>query len=279
MSINFSPFFLSSGSGSLFCAYYPVPELSDAEFSATEVVIHLPAFVEEMNKSRRMVSLQAQALASAGTASLVIDLFGTGDSEGDFSEARWPLWKQNLQSAVGWLQDKGYKKISFSALRLGGLLALDVIDTSADEFEKLIWWQPVISGETHLMQFLRLRVAAAMFSNSDDEKETTKILRERLSAGEVIEVAGYDIHPELANALIEQTAKNFEKPALNQINLIELVANADKKLSPPVAKLADGWSQVGLNTSAETLKGDPFWSTQEISICPELIEWTTAKFK
>jgi exosortase A-associated hydrolase 2 len=279
MTVEFTPFFLSSGSESLFCVYYPAGGLHQKDLSEVQVVIHLPAFAEEMNKSRRMVSLQAQALAQTGTASLVIDLFGTGDSAGDFSEARWELWKQNIEAAIKWLQELGYRAINFTALRLGGLLALDLMDKNPGCFEKLVWWQPVVVGETHLMQFLRLRVASAMFSKGQEEKETTKMLRERLLAGKQIEVAGYDIHPELAKAFIEKRAQDYGSLALKKIYMIELVSSDGKSPSPVIGKLLDQWSQTGLTVTAETLKGDQFWSTQEISTCPQLIEWTTAKFQ
>lgn len=276
MTAEFTPYFLASGSDSLFCAYYPAIDMGDPQL--VEAVIYLPAFAEEMNKSRRMLSLQAQALARAGIASLIVDLYGTGDSTGDFSEARWELWKRDIENVVQWLQQRGHMRISFLTVRLGGLLALDFVASRNHDFEKMIWWQPVVVGETHLMQFLRLRVAAAMFSKGGEEKESTKSLRARLVDGEIIEVGGYDIHPQLADAIGQQRAQNHEKLRLKQLNMMELVASAEKKSSPPVIKLADQWRQAGLEASSETVTGDHFWSTQEISICPELVERTTLKW-
>ncbi len=52
-----------------------------------------------MNKSRRMAALQARAFAAMGFGVLQIDLFGCGDSSGDFSDARWDIWKQDLAIA------------------------------------------------------------------------------------------------------------------------------------------------------------------------------------
>ena len=53
------------------------------------LVVHAPAFAEEMNKSRRMVALQARALAEDGLAVLLVDPLGCGDSPGDFGDATW----------------------------------------------------------------------------------------------------------------------------------------------------------------------------------------------
>ena len=83
-------FFLSVDGGRLgqrFCLFHPaqggVPK---------GCVLNIHPFAEEMNKSRRMAALQARALAKAGYAVLQIDLFGCGDSSGDFGDASWQDW-------------------------------------------------------------------------------------------------------------------------------------------------------------------------------------------
>src|SRR3546814_14337350 len=60
-------------------------------------LVYLPPFAEEMNRSRRMAALQARALAALGIDVLLLDLFGTGDSAGDFRDARW----RSEESRVG----------------------------------------------------------------------------------------------------------------------------------------------------------------------------------
>ena len=63
------PFYLAGEFGPLFAVY--VPPATGAEPRA--IVVHCPAFAEEMNKSRRMVALQARALARDGFGTLVRD--------------------------------------------------------------------------------------------------------------------------------------------------------------------------------------------------------------
>jgi exosortase A-associated hydrolase 2 len=71
-------------------------------------VVYVHPFAEEMHKARRMAALQARRLADEGFAVMQIDLHGCGDSSGDFSEARWDLWKRELDdtlartAALGW---------------------------------------------------------------------------------------------------------------------------------------------------------------------------------
>jgi alpha-beta hydrolase superfamily lysophospholipase len=47
-------------------------------------------------------------------------------------------------------------------LRLGALLALDAAPLCDPAPAGFVLWQPVVSGEQFLTQFLRLRVASAM---------------------------------------------------------------------------------------------------------------------
>ena len=76
------PFFLDRASGSLFAIHHR------AGAAPCGTVLFIPPFAEEMNRARRMVALQARDLAAAGWDVLQLDLFGTGDSQGDFGDAR-----------------------------------------------------------------------------------------------------------------------------------------------------------------------------------------------
>jgi len=289
MAINFTPFFIpcdDAPSESLFCVYYPAVQrvlnesdpVNPAEKSA---VLFIPPFAEEMNKSRRMFSLQANALANAGVSSLIVDLYGTGDSSGDFSEARWDSWVGNIGQTVGWLLDQGYSKISYIGLRLGGLLALDAANTGVIQLDKFVWWQPVLNGEIYLRQCLRLRAAQGMLSSGESKKDNTQMLYERMMEGENIELAGYEVHSDFGIALTEKRAAKFTACSnllSTQIELIEMVSSEEKKNSPANIGLVEQWQAAGKTVTARVLVGDQFWSTREISVNPQLTEVTTSMF-
>jgi exosortase A-associated hydrolase 2 len=283
MSIDFTPFFIHSDGNSdesLFCIYYPAVQAigKDADekgSSGKEAVLFIPPFAEEMNKSRHMMSLQARAMASAGISSLMIDLFGTGDSSGDFSEARWHIWVENIQKSIGWLREHGYSSISCLGVRLSGLLAVAAAKVDDTPIKKIVWWQPVLTGENYLIQILRLRTTQGMLLKNQPSNENTQGLLERLLGGETIEVAGYDIHPELGKALIDQQINQNEHslpPLSVKIELVELVSNKDKKNSLPVSNLIEHWPAADMHT----LVGENFWNARESHINQELIDMTTA---
>ena len=63
-------------------------------------IVFVHPFADEMNKSRRMVAIQARTLARQGWSVFQPDLSGCGDSEGDFGDASWERWRDDLRHAV-----------------------------------------------------------------------------------------------------------------------------------------------------------------------------------
>ncbi|HEX3544845.1 MAG TPA: alpha/beta hydrolase, partial [Candidatus Acidoferrum sp.] len=126
-------FFLSGTAGNLFAMYYP-PKETDADPGD---VLYVPPFAGEMFASRNLIAAVARNLASAGMGVLTVDLFGCGDSDGDFSDARWEIWRDDLAAAVAWLQEQGRDRLILWGLRLGALLAMDFAARSRQACEKI----------------------------------------------------------------------------------------------------------------------------------------------
>jgi exosortase A-associated hydrolase 2 len=263
------PFFLDGAKGKLFALYYP------PESPVRGHVLHVPAFAEEMNRARRMVALQARAFAAQGYGVLVFDLFGTGDSEGDFGEASLSCWQQDLTVAGQWLMVQGAKSIHVWGLRAGVLLALSVVATIGFPCGKLLCWQAVLDGKLFATQFLRLRAVAGMMGKTATEEKTSGLVA-RLSKGEAIEVAGYWLSPDLINPLMDLNATTLDLGKLNAIHLLELVPDPDKGLSPIYSQFAKGLEQRATSVVTTTVVGSPFWLTQDTVVVPDLCVATLA---
>lgn len=263
------PLFLSSDSGALFCVYYP-----PATEPLNRAIFHVPAFAEEMNKSRQMVALQARAFAERGYGVLVMDLFGTGDSMGEFGDASWATWLDNVATAIAWLQEQGASTVDLWGLRSGALLAMDFVSRRPSVVDRLIAWQPVLNGDTFVTQFLRLRVAASVM-DSNAPKEKTSDLKRQLQDGQALEVAGYLLNPDLLNPLMSIRADRLSLSRLNQITMFEVVANADAQAGMASTQFSAQLREAGINCSLSQAVGDSFWATQEITLAPELITLTT----
>ena len=136
-------------------------------------------------------------------------------------------------------------------------------------------WQPVVSGRTLLTQFLRLRIAAEMGS---DGGATTKSMRVALGNGETLEIAGYELTPELSAALDKVDLAGAELPDGLRLDWIEIVSQADRGPAPASRRVIERWVEAGSPPAVETAEGAAFWSIQETTLVPGLIERTTSLF-
>lgn len=267
------PVFIEGPSGPLFAIHH-----SSAEGRRSNgAVLYIPPFAEEMNRSRRMAALQARALASRGIDTLLLDLFGTGDSAGDFRDAELTSWFGDIMAAIAWLEQRGSALLCLWGLRFGALLACEAAARWPERIKRLILWQPVLDGKIMLTQFLRIRVAASMAESSVGEK--TEDLRSRLAGGQSIEIAGYELSAELARALEDMRIRGLELASDIRIDWLEVGAEASDTAVPAAQRVIDAWRRDGIAVSAATVGGDPFWTLQETTLAPALIDATTNLFE
>jgi uncharacterized protein len=258
-------FFLPVGVGQRFCIYHPPQGLVERG-----IVLYIHPFAEEMNKSRRMAALQSRALAEAGFGVLQIDLLGCGDSSGDFGDATWEGWKEDVVHAVAWLREQTSAPLTLWGLRVGCLLAADVA-VDLTESPNFLFWQPVLSGKQYWQQFMRLKAVSEVLSG--DTKGAIEKLRQQLAAGNAVEVAGYAISPILAEGLAKA---ELDSPARNigQVSWLEISNREEGGLAPVSQKRIEQWQLAGFKVNAKVVRSPAFWQTNEIEDAPELIAVT-----
>ena len=278
---------------SLEALYLPAPISTSGSQSQRFALLHRPArsepkglivyvhpLCEEMNKSRRMAAMQSRAFAEAGFAVLQLDLLGCGDSSGDFGDATWSSWVDDVRRAALWLHGQhagrghGDLPMWLWGLRAGCLLAAEAARQLSAPCNLLLW-QPTISGDAMLRQFLRLRLAGDMIGGKG--KGAMQSLLQSLAAGESIEVAGYALHPALAHGLGQAALKPPDAPPAvppdtpRQVAWIDIAAQPQITLSPATAKRIDIWQQAGWRVHHSQVSGPAFWQTTEIEDAPALI--------
>lgn len=263
------PFFLNADEGERFCLYH-APETGTPPRGA---ILYIHPFAEELNKSRRMVALQARAYAQQGFGVLQIDLFGCGDSSGELPQARWDTWLSDLTRAWQWLQARHTGPRYLWGLRLGALLALDFAKRVRPD--GVILWQPALSGRAYLNQFARLQSAARLFPNAPAVEQSA-------------EIAGYLMSPVLsatigrldAEALAPRCPVQWMElsptPQGAAAEYASAAGNHHATLQPASALLIDRWRQGGARVQAYPVHGETFWTASEIGIAPELLAATTA---
>ncbi len=157
-------------------------------------------------------------------------------------------------------------------LRLGGLLAISAAAAEPGRFPRLVLWQPVVDGRAMFTQFLRVRIAAAL--GEAGSRETTEALRAELSAGRTLEVAGYEVAPELAAALDAARLDRLVPPKVAAIDWLDVIATADAAVPAARRQMVESWRAAGASVSIVAVVGEPFWGTQEIALAPELLAAT-----
>jgi len=244
---------------------------------ASGCVLVVPPFAEEMNKSRRMVTEVGLGLAAMGMATVVPDLFGTGDSGGNFSDGDWTTWQRDLALASRWSAERGMPISGILAIRLGCALAASLVSAGAvGQVANTVLWQPVFDGQRFLGQFLRLRIAAALMDN--DRKESQAELRGRLRNGEVIEVAGYGLSGQLASDL-EMVSPPARLPGqFGSVTWMEVVREQGAEPTAAAIRLTEQTRTAGGAVELQQFPGEPFWGSNEIVHIGAMVQSTVLSF-
>lgn len=269
-------FFLPVGDSQRYCIYHP------PQGALRHLVVYVHPFAEELNKTRRMAALQARRLAACGDAVLQIDLLGCGDSAGDFADASWQAWLDDVQAASRWLRQQHRlenAELWLWGLRAGSLLVADAarhMDTPCH----LLFWQPIADGALQLQQFLRLRLAADMLTQADPQARQARgamdALRKSLQQGQSLEIAGYTLSPALAAGL--QASRLSPAPArgpsARRLVWLESASGNAPGLSPAGSRTLEHWRDAGWHVHGAATAGPAFWQSAELEEAPALLDAT-----
>lgn len=283
MTAPFQPRFLTvddSPLGSRFVIHHP-----PADGVPKALVVYVHPFAEEMNKARRMAAFQARALAADGLATLQIDLLGCGDSAGDFGDATWDQWVNDVVAAAQWLRQQhtalndspaapSRPPLWIWGLRAGTLLAAQAAGRLAQAGIAchLLLWQPTPAGKLLLQQFLRLKAAGELLAGQ--AKAAMEQLRNELASGHPVEVAGYLLHPALCQGLEQAMLQPPAALPAGQLVWLEVSPVEQPALAPAGAGTLAAWRAAGWAVQAQALRGPAFWQTTEIEDAPALVEAT-----
>jgi exosortase A-associated hydrolase 2 len=264
MANGATPLFIDSrgtAGGQRFCVLH-------RPHKARGAVVYVHPFAEEMNKSRRMAALQSRAFADAGYAVLQYDLYGCGDSAGDFGDATWDDWIDDVADAAHWLRSQFDVPLTLWGLRAGCLIASEAARRRSLACD-FVFWQPMTSGKLVLQQHLRLQLAKDMLDGQ--ARGTTDRLRARLAAGESVEIAGYALNPGLAQGLDGAT---LAPAGPGRSAWVEVSTRNEASLLPATAAAAERWRASGHGVTQRVVQGPSFWTTTEIEEVPALVEAT-----
>jgi exosortase A-associated hydrolase 2 len=233
-------------------------------------VLLVPAFGDEMNKSRHLLTAVAAGLASRGIAAVLVDLYGTGDSDGEFRDASWEGWLDDLRATRARLREEGLEPDRLLGVRTGALLALEAARRDGWSLARTVLWQPVVDGDRFVTQFLRMRVAARLDAA---DRETVGDLRKRLAAGEILEVGGYEITRAHVDGLGRARLADLLDGATAPVTWFETVASGGT-VPPPLEAAAGAARERGARIDLQPVAGEPYWASSELVSAPALVAAT-----
>jgi exosortase A-associated hydrolase 2 len=255
-----SPFFLPGRAGNLFALYHRPAGPAGCRGG----VLYIHPFANEMNHTRRAAALLARALAGRGWGVLQVDLFGCGDSDGDFRDANWETWVDDVTTAFGWLQERVDGRVGLVGIRLGGLLALDFASRVRRNIDRILLWQPVVNGQQMMTEFLRLRLLSDAIGERVGESATTQELRQKINSGEPVEVVGYEMMAQLGQAIAQLHIAQLRLADDTPIRWVEVVSRAEDPGRPLAQTTVNAWQAEGHEATLHLIAGRPFWSSPRI---------------
>jgi pimeloyl-ACP methyl ester carboxylesterase len=142
---NVEAFYFGDNSAQLFACHHP-PGANASDYGA---VLCYP-MGHEYVRTHRLYRFLARRLVEAGFHVLRFDYFGTGDSAGEFEEARLERWVDDTAAAVSELRRRFLVRHVYAAgLRLGAAVAL-LAGIKHGGLDGLALWDPVTNGPAYL---------------------------------------------------------------------------------------------------------------------------------
>ncbi len=218
-------------------------------------LLMFPALAEELNKTRRATTLAAQAMARLGWAVLQVDWLGTGDSDGDFGDARWATWlAQAAEARTWWAEQHPGRPLLAWGVR-GGCLMASALDRM-QPWDGQLWWQPVSQGRAHWQHWLRLKLAAEFGQTSP--RTDLNSLKAATGRGEPVDIAGYAFAAEWVEGLLASELAPPHGPCL----WLEASSDPAAPLSPGTHTLVQRWADAPLQARAVHDRAP--WASQEL---------------
>jgi len=229
-----NPFFFGTAARPLYGVYHP-PKGTAGE--KVGVVLCYPIHVEYMRAHRAFRQLTS-LLTRRGMHVLRFDYHGTGDSGGDESEGTLDGWTADVESAIDELRETaGLSTVTVVGLRLGAALGARAVAGRSD-VDRLILWDPVVSGEAYLADLLRRPPAEGFEADGPNG---------------AMGVRGYPMSRELFDGLRGLKLDTEQVPADISVGLV--VPAEDSAF----ARLREAWSVAGRPVSLDVVPSDANW--------------------
>jgi pimeloyl-ACP methyl ester carboxylesterase len=245
------PFYFGTGSRRLFGIHSVARAAAALRPGRAALLCH--PWGPEYQYSYRSMKHLADGLSEAGIHVLRFDYIGTGDSDGDSSDFGLSEATRDIEAAIEELKDAAaVTRVSLVGLRLGALLAARVASSSSSHVERVVLWDPVVSGEHYLQELIEHQDHAPCVIEGFPVTET--------------------LAAEIQAAHLAQALQGFSGRAL-------VVTSVPGTLEQDVPALAR--AQKPSSFSIEHIEGTPVWHPERglgvgaipVALVTRVIEW------
>jgi alpha/beta superfamily hydrolase len=181
--------FFFEHSGHRLYAYLHVPTVAAKKTGC--VLVH--PLMEERQDAHPVLRDLAEAMADQGFPTLRVDLYGCGDSSGEWEEATIEAWLHNIVGAAEQLRQRmGVESIVLAGLRFGATLA--AMASNVTDARAVVMVQPIVRGGGYIKDLLLASVTSDMVLHRK-AGTTRERLIEDLESGRTVNLFGYHFTP------------------------------------------------------------------------------------
>lgn len=270
-SMNEKPFFFPSRSGERLFGVLHEPEARPHD----EGFVFCHALAEEKLWSHRVFLSFARYLSARGHIVLRFDMTGEGDSEGCFEKTTIETRLKDIATAREYLLEhfSELSGISLLGLRLGATLAQISATRDDRAVNRLVLWEPIISGKTYAQELLRVHLAnqMAVFGRVTINRNQLVAMME---AGELVNIEGYgltySLYEAICNIQLDSSEHVLEKPS----HVVQI-----GKENQAIREDLASFSGLHPQTTVDTIAEQPFWREtrfycgQAASLYGKTLEW------
>jgi exosortase A-associated hydrolase 2 len=207
-------------------------------------VVFVHGAFEDRQDAHLITRNVAGALSKRGFNALRFDLYGHGDSAGEFSDASLARWTADTLAAARWLtHETGCDRVALVGVRLGATIAAraaSALAAAGTPPERLVLWQPVVIGQTYATELLRSCLTSEMAS-ATRVRGTREQLIARLRAGECINVGGYAFSPGLYDDVVAAALANDLGACADRTLVLDVVRSAEARGSAEIDALVNSF--------------------------------------
>jgi alpha/beta superfamily hydrolase len=218
------------------------------------VLVCSPLHGEFAHNYRREVLL-ARALAVAGQAVLRFHYRHTGNSDGDGVDLTFDSMREDALGAIDALRSQAPKgPLTILGTRWGSLIAAAAAANHLDA--AVVLWEPLLQASRFFKDAFRSQLVRDA-RRGVEQATTSRVLEDRLRAGEGVDVLAHRLEPALYRSCIDRSLETELGPAPRRILVVQVGPTGSVR--PDMTRLAERWRASGSRVETTGLKGDETW--------------------